>query len=86
MKNGTDVDHLELVKRNHREIQARLEELNEEIVAVDENEQRRSLADDDPDNDDEFGVGGSIPTILDNYYHLAYIGDIYLGSTPNLKS
>jgi hypothetical protein len=38
MKNGTDVDHLELVKRNHREIQARLEELNEEIVAVDENE------------------------------------------------
>lgn len=83
MRDGSDVDHQEIIKRNQRDIQARLDELNEEIVFAPVENVTRLVGEDQ--DDDDYGAGGSIPTELTNYYHLAYIGDLYLGKQANGK-
>lgn len=86
MKNGSHVDFQESVEKNKRDIEARLAEMGEEVVVADGISELVRVRADDPDDDDEFGQGGSIPSTLQNYYHLAYIGDIFIGTLPNGKS
>lgn len=85
------VDHQEIVRKNQLDIQDKLQALNEEFVYVtsEELEQQnyQSLVTvQGPQDDDDLGEGGTIIKTLQNSMHIAYLGDIFLGTTPNNRS
>ena len=56
--------------------------MNEHVVHVPVDELVR-VQDENPDNDDDYGAGGTIKATLQNYFHVAYLGDLFLGTTAN---